>query len=65
MTEEEHKARAMLMGCEYVPHFGYYRRVDNATQVIIRLDALTLEEISRAETIRRQQSKPVKEIWYD
>lgn len=65
MTEEEHHARAMLMGMKYIPQYGYYRKLDVLQQRFTRVDALTLEPVSREETIERQNRMPRKAIWYD
>lgn len=58
MTEEEHIARAMLLGMRYNAHWGYYfdpnRRDTFTGKNYYRLDADTLEEISGGEAKRRQ-----------
>lgn len=55
MTEEEHIARAMLLGMRYNKHMNYYfgKRRDGGSG-FLRLDADTLEEISIAKAIHRQ-----------
>ena len=63
MTEEEHKARAMLMGMTYVPAFGYYRKLLHPG--VYRVDALTLAEVTSEQARERQNTHPAKDIWYD
>ena len=55
LTDEEHKARAMLLGCDlYKKKGGYYTRWSTGPMgVSERFDALSLEPISIEEARRR------------
>lgn len=52
MTDEEHHARAMLMGMVYNKDLCWYRKI-NENGMPVRLDAVTLEVIDWQEAQHR------------
>ncbi|QIG66900.1 hypothetical protein EVB41_070 [Rhizobium phage RHph_TM3_14A] len=69
MTEDEHHARAMLMGAIYMPSRGWYSFMRDEKGAfkypIHRLDCITLEPISSQEHERRVKApKELGEPWY-
>lgn len=69
-TDEEHRARAMLLGWKYVRYAGYYVNMyeQDPTSVIPiafrRYDAITMEPLDRAEVIIRTDAANNKRRWY-
>lgn len=61
LTDEEHQARAMLMGMEYNKDLGWYRKLDE-DGMPTRLDAVTLEVIDWREAQARIKALTVREV---
>ena len=64
MTEEEHHARAMLMGATYMPKRGWYTWFDINSPPFKRVDAITLEPITDEEHEYRVKNQKFPGPWY-
>lgn len=65
LTDEEHYARAMLLGMTYRASMGYYvdHRRTNKTGGFLCVDVITLQALERNE--KRERFKSDKERYYD